>query len=191
MIIHDPGGRALLERLASESDRTMFRPVPAATGTDSNASLTITVDAARRIVDVRVLDVDKLRRPDPLLDAVREAFGAADGARAYASLELSGNAEEFLARAEATLAGELPLRAPTPPDVSREACARRRAARGPRLPRRAQPAPVSSDNGYVTVQRGADGRLVDVSVDAEWLSGARPDQLARAILQASRFGKND
>lgn len=188
MTNYDPGGPALLERLASESDPAMFRQVPDAEGTDRNETLKITLDAARRVVDIRVLDVDRLRRPDPFIDAVREAFAIADGARAYASLVMSGQAEEYLARAEAALSGQRPLRAPAPPDVSREACARRREERGAAPDQRPSPAPVTSDNGYLTMQRGRDGRLIGVSVDAEWLSAARPEQLERALRQASLFG---
>ena len=187
-----PARAALLERLASHGDPDLFHDVPDVTGSDSHEALSITMDSVRRVVDARVLDLDKIRLPEPFNHAVREAFAAADGTRAYASLQRSGKAEEYLARAEATLSGLSPARAPRPPDMSRKACARRRAARdGARETVRPRPEPVTSDNGYLTIQRGPEGRLVDLTVDAEWLSAATADHLERAIVQAARFGSGD
>jgi hypothetical protein len=51
--------------------------------------------------------------------------------------------------------------------------------------------PVSSANGFLTVQRGPDGRLVHVAADAAWLSAARQDQLERAVIEACRFETED
>ena len=84
------------------------------------------------------------------------------------------------------MAGRAP-RAPRSPPTSaatpydgRAGAARRRG--------RQRPAPVSSANACLTVQRGPDGRLMHVDVDAGWLCAARPDQLERAVIQACRFG---
>lgn len=167
-------------------DPAMFHAVGDSTGTDRHERLRLTIDSERRVVAVQVLDVDALRRPQALSDALLQAFGAADGARALASLERAGRREEFLARAEETLSGRAPARAPAPPDVSRAASLARRGA-GPRSRRPAPPPPVSSDNGYLTVHRGADGRLLSVEADAEWLSSTRTAYLERAILQACAF----
>jgi len=157
-------------------------------GTDRNRSLNITVDTDRRVTDVRVLDIDRLRHPDAFTDAFQEAFAVADGERILAALEARGDAEDFLARAEATLAGDSPAQAPPRPDVSREASAARRAAGVAVAARPEPPPPVTSDNGYLTVQRGADGRLLRIQVDAEWLGGARTEHLQQAVLQAGRLG---
>jgi hypothetical protein len=182
----DQPGLAQLERLAAGHEPGLFAEVPDASGTDRHESLRVTVDAVRRVVAARVLDIDRLRSVDPFVDALHEAFAAADGARALASLERSGRAEAFLARAEATVSGRSPARAPRPPDISRGAVRSRQRHRA--SARRAQrPAAVSSANGFLTVQRGLDGRLVRVDVDAAWLSAARPEQVERAVIEACRF----
>lgn len=157
-------------------------------GTDRHRSLSITVDADRRVTDTRVLDLDHLRRPEAFTDALQEAFAVADGERILAALEAHGNVDEYLARAEATISGATPAQAPPRPDVSRAASAARRAAGVAVAPRPEPHPPVTSDNGYLTVQRGADGRLLNIDVDAEWLSGARTHHLQDAILQACRLG---
>jgi hypothetical protein len=157
-------------------------------GTDRHQALSITLDRDRRVTDVRVLDQDRLRRPEAFVDALQEAFAVADGERVLAALEARGDAEDYLARAEATFAGQSPAQAPPRPDVSREASAARRSAGLALAPRPEAPAPCTSENGYLTVQRGADGRLMGVQVDAEWLSGARPQHLQQAVMQAIRLG---
>lgn len=182
----DPSGQALLDRLTTTHEPGLFAPVADATGTDRRESLRITVDAARRVVGVRVLDPDLLRSADLFVDALHEAFATADGARALASLESAGRAEAYLARAEATVSGRSPARAPRPPDISRDAV-RRRAGRPARAHRGEPLAPVTSGNGYLTVQRGRDGRLLHVEVDGRWLSAARPAQLERAVLEACHY----
>jgi len=157
-------------------------------GTDRHQALSITLDQDRRVTDVRVLDQDRLRRPEAFVDALQEAFAVADGERVLAALEVHGDAEDYLTRAEATFTGRRPAQAPPRPDVSRAASAARRSAGVALAPRPEAPPPLSSDNGYLTIQRGADGRLKSVHVDAEWLSGARPQHLQQAVLQAIRVG---
>jgi len=158
-------------------------------GVDRNDALRITLDSARTVVSVEVLAPDRLRTPEAFDDALREAFGAADGNRALALLEADGRAEEQLERAEETLAGRSRPRMPTRPDVSRAAVARRRELREATGVQRtpAHPEPRSSDNGYLTVQRGRDGRLIGIVVDEAWLGGARPEHLENAIEQAMRL----
>ena len=170
--------------------RDPWTPTPGgahdASGVDRNDALRITLDGARAVLRAEVLAPERLRTPEAFDDALREAFGAADGNRVLALLEAEGRAEEQLARAEETLAGRSRPRVPTRPDVSRAAVARRRELREAtglgRTP--AYPEPTTSDNGYLTVQRGRDGRLVGVVVDEEWLGGARPEHLENAIVQA-------
>ncbi len=159
-------------------------------GTDRNRSLSITLDQDRRVIDVRVLEQDQLRNPVAFGDALQEAFAVADGERILAALEAHGDAEDYLARAEATFTGQSPAQAPPRPDMSRGASAARRAAgTGVALAARPEPPPpLTSENGYLTIQRGADGRLMRVEADAEWLSGARPQHLQQAVLQAIRLG---
>lgn len=172
-------------------DPDLFRPVPAAAGADLRERLRLVVDDERRVVSAEVLDLAALRTPADLEDALRGAFTVADGARGAASLEKAGRLEEYLRRAEATLEGRVRVQPPTPPDTSREASRRRREARaaaGHRRPVVPPPPPVTSTNGYLTVQRAADGLLLSVEVDAAWLSAARPQHLERAIVEACRFG---
>ncbi|WP_134738337.1 hypothetical protein [Nocardioides sp. 503] len=184
----DAVGTALLERLASQERPGLFDDVPPATGSDRHDRVTLVVDAARRVVKVTVTDPTALRRPDDLVAAVKEAFATADGNRALASLEKNGLAEEYLARADDLLAGRARAEAPPRPDVSREALAARRAARSSEPAPTRPPVPVTSENGYVTALRGADGRLMRLEADAEWLSAARPEHLERALEQALHFG---
>ena len=47
-------------------------------GTDRHQALSITLDRDRRVTDVRVLDQDRLRRPEAFVDALQEAFAVAD-----------------------------------------------------------------------------------------------------------------
>ena len=132
---------------------------------------------------------DRLRRPDAFVDALQEAFAVADGERVLAALEAHGDAEDYLARAEATFTGRSPAQAPPRPDVSRDASAARRAAGvalapGDRSHRHQSP----SDNGYLTVQsrrgrtaaRRRRGRGVAERCSAE--------HLQQAVLQAIRLG---
>ncbi|GAA4375374.1 hypothetical protein [Nocardioides caricicola] len=156
--------------------------------TDRHQSLSITLDQDLRVTDVRVLDQDRLRSPRSFKDALQEAFAVADGERVLAALEARGDADDYLARAEATLSGRSPAVAPPRPDVSRAASAARRAAGVALASRPEPPPPLTSENGYLTIQRGADGRLLRVDVDPEWLSGARPQLLQQAVLQAIRLG---
>lgn len=157
-------------------------------GTDRHRSLSITVDKDRSVTDVEVLDIGHLRNPVAFVDAVQESFAVADGERILAALEARGDVDEYLVRAEATVSGRSPAVAPPRPDVSRAASAARRAAGVALAPRTEPPLPVTSENGYLTVHRRADGRLLRVEVDAEWLSGARPHHLQQAVLQAFRLG---
>ena len=117
----DHTGQALLERLAECHELGLFADVTETRGSDGRDTLSVTVDAARRLVGARVLDLDVLRQPEPFVDAVREAFAVADGERALASLERSGRREEFLTRADDSVSGRSPVRPPDPPDVSEEA----------------------------------------------------------------------
>ncbi|WP_193610612.1 hypothetical protein [Nocardioides lijunqiniae] len=184
----DPAGTALLQRLAASEKPGLFDDVPPATGADRHDRVTIVLDAARRVVKVTVADPTAVRRPDDLVTAVKEAFATADGNRALASLEKQGLADDYLARADDLMAGRARAVAPPRPDLSREAIAARRAARGAAPTTAPPPAPVTAENGYVTALRGADGRLMRLEVDGEWLSAARPEHLERALEQALHFG---
>ncbi|MBM0126600.1 YbaB/EbfC family nucleoid-associated protein [Pimelobacter simplex] len=191
MVHLDPDGHRLLEALAADRPDA-FAEVPPTSGTDRARALTLTVDAARRVIGVDVLDIAHLRHAEPFRTSLEEAFFAADGERLYAVLRANGQAEAWLARADLSLAGSSPLRVRSHgPDVSREASLERRAARGPELPRRRRPAPGTSDNGFLTVQRSPRGDIVDIEVDESWLSGARPEHLEAAIAQATRYSLGD
>jgi hypothetical protein len=157
-------------------------------GTDRHRSLSITVDKNRQVTGVEVLDLGHLRDCAAFIDAVEEAFAVADGERILAALEALGDVDEYLVRAEATVSGRSPAQLPPRPDVSRTASAVRRAAGVMVAPRAETPLPGTSDNGYLTVHRRSDGRLLRVEVDAEWLGGARQHHLEQAVLQAFRVG---
>lgn len=188
----DPDGRRLLETLAADRPDA-FAEVPPTSGSDRARALRLTIDAARRVVGVEVLRIDHLRHPEPFRTSLEEAFFAADGERLYAVLRANGQAEEWLARADLTLAGASPLRVrPQGPDVSREASLERRAARRPAgARRRERPAPGTSDNGFLTIQRSSRGDIAAIEVDAPWLGGARPEHLEAAIVQAARYSLGD
>lgn len=171
-------------------DPDLLRPVGTAEGDDLDGHLRLVIDDDRRVLQATVLDPSSLRDPDALREALRGALAVADGARAAASLRQAGRLEEYLARAEETVAGRRPLRAPTPPSVTREASRRRREARRGEVPPSPPPppAPATSGNGYLTVQRSVDGQLIGLEVDTAWLGAARPEHLERAIVEACDLG---
>ena len=185
----DYDGQQLLARLSNE-DADLFRDVPDATGADAADSLAITVDSARRVVNVEVRDAERVRTPEALAAVVREAFGAADGERALASLTTAGKADERLARAESLMSGRRKLEIRSAPDVSYRAYLARggsRRARPDLAEVAALPDATTSDNGYVTIMRDEHGMISAVHADGEWLSAAQPHNLERALLQAGRW----
>ncbi|HWI42677.1 MAG TPA: hypothetical protein VNS81_03605 [Nocardioides sp.] len=185
----DPAGQRTLEVLASIKPDA-FAEVAPATGQDRQGILRLTVDAARRVVRAEVLDPDRVRDPDVFRAALGEAFFVADADRLYAALQRNGKAEEWVARAEQSLAdpARLDVRRPDPRRITREGA---RARRAERAPRPARPAPGTSDNGFLTVQRTARGDLASIEVDAAWLSGAQAHRVEDAIVQATRYSLGD
>lgn len=188
----DHAGEQLLRQLA-EDRPDAFADVAPTSGTNRAQSLSVTIDAAKRVIEVRVLDITALRNPEPFETALDEAFFAADGERLYAVLQLNGQADEWIARADRSLAGTsgLKVRQRGPEIVTREASLERRAARRARPAPRRTPGPGTSDNGFLTVQRSARGDIKDIQVDAEWLGGVRPEHLEVAIRQATRYSLGD
>lgn len=188
----DPAGERLLQVLAQDRPDAFVEVAPTS-GTNRAQTLTVTVDAAKRVIDVQVLDIGGLRHPEPFETALSEAFFAADGERLYAVLQLNGQADEWIARADRSLAGGggLKVRNRGPEIVTRAASLERRAARGARPAPRRRPAAGHSDNGFLTVQRSARGDLAEIQVDADWLGGARSEHLELAILQATRYSLGD
>jgi len=185
----DRPGQMLLERLARSHEPGLFADVPQAVGTDSRGALSLAVDAARRVVDARVLDPDLIRGPDMFTLAVRQAFAVADAERALAALEHNGIREEFLDRIAAKFEDRAPVEAPAPPDVSQEASRERRNKAMPDDDEeRVRIRPGRADNGYLVLHRAPDGFLVRVEVDAEWLAGAWPKHVERALVEAGAVG---
>lgn len=125
----DPSIEELVSQLGEREGPEAFRVVPDATGSDPDGLMSITVDAARRVVAVQVHDVNQLREVDLFEQTLRTAYVMADGERALASLTLSGHADEWVARAEAELADVGASRAVVVPDVSQAASRARRQAR--------------------------------------------------------------
>lgn len=187
----DASGQELLRRF-SERDPDRFADVASVTARDQDDRIAITIDAVRRVERVEVLDIGAVRQPDKLEDAVREAFGIADGERQYAVLSAAGRGEDALKRARERVFAPADLHTPPKSMVSREASTERRLAREERRVRGLEdtsppPAPQVSENGYLTIQRAKDATVVSVVADPEWLSGARPENLERAILQAAHI----
>ena len=153
------------------------------TATDRHDTLEVTLDPARRITRVRVHDIARLRTQRALTTSLLGAFQAADGQRIVDSLAEAGPADDLLERVERDFAERPGLEVPRVGDVSYDAYRSGVLAdRAPATHRRTVTA--TSDNGYLTVTREAAGSLLTVDVDAEWLSGARPDYLEAALVQA-------
>ena len=181
----DSAGQALRHQLGAK-DPDLFRDVPDTEGYDEHAALSMTIDAARRVVGVHVKDASKLRTNELLETAIKQSFAAADGKRGYASMVEAGRGEELLERAERTLAGHRTERPRRRIDVSREGSLARLAAKADRAPeaKRQQPRRQTSDNGYLTIQRGLSLDPTSIQADPAWLAGARAEHLEAAISQA-------
>lgn len=176
---------AVLDRMRATEPQTT-QEVPEVTASDRDELITITLDSARRVTAVRVADVSRLRTPYDLSRALIGAFQAADGERALLSLDAQGTREEFLERVERDFSDNPGLRVPRVRDVSYAAYQRGELGR-PTTSREPSPAAGVSDNGYLRIQRGADGMLLVVDADAEWLAAARPEFLEDAIVQAADY----
>ncbi|MXG89500.1 hypothetical protein [Nocardioides flavescens] len=184
----DHEGTALLHRIQALEGADVARDVAPTSGRDEAERLEITVDAARRVTRVVVLDPSGLRTPERLQTAAREALRAADGARLLASLTASGTAQAWLEKADALRRGEVRPDPGRRPDVSRAASVQRRLRKSARgdAPRSVPPPPVVgvSDNGYLRVTRSGTGELHRLEVDLEWLQAADTGRLADALTQA-------
>ncbi|MBS4753057.1 hypothetical protein KG112_09600 [Nocardioides sp. zg-ZUI104] len=166
----DPEGERLLRRLADERPDA-YGDVEPATGEDSDATISLTIDAAKRIIEARVLDADRVRRPAAFVAALRDAFVAADGDRLFNVLVSSGDVPDWIARADGA-ADDTPRRRGRLDLLSS----------GTAIPQRS-----SSAGGHLSVQRSERGDLIDVDVDADWLAAAEPEELEVAIVAATRY----
>lgn len=182
----DHDGRRLLAVRSARAPE-FWGEVPDATGASSDGSVQVVVDAAARVRDVSVLAADQVRRPERLSLALREAYEAADTARAVAVQEQRG-----LPEPPTTAEG---LREALRPRVRRRergAVARSRmvADSGGADPTSVPEPPVpslgsgSSDNGLLHVHLDHAGRVSAVDADPAYLSAATAPQIARALLQA-------
>jgi DNA-binding protein YbaB len=178
----DHSGRQRLAALQERNGSERFQEVAPVPGTDAETGLSLTVDAARRVGEVRVPDVDKLRTPDRLRAAVRSAFHDADRARDLASREASGERQPQAAEIDVT-----PLLGPSRPSrrgiVKR---ARQAAANGvpTDFATTTLMATGRSGNGYLTVTIGPTGVVEDVDADPEWLAAAQQHYLEAALDEA-------
>jgi len=173
----------LLERMRSSEPVGTVAQVATVTGTDQHQALEITLAATRRVAAARVRDVSAVRTPETFTAALIGAFQSADGDRALSALQQSGHLEEFLDRAERDFAERPGVRRPPRVDVSYEAYTSGRL-HAHSASRTKRPAPRTSANGYLTIQRGHAGEMLTVEVDPEWLLGARSEHLETAIEQA-------
>ncbi len=185
-------GTALLKRLSADHPNR-FAEEPDVTAHDTSDRLALTIDCVRRITGVTVLDVGALRTQTALTEAFTDAFGSAEGQRAAAALESNGALEDALEAAGRSVRDTSRPPSPTRNIVTREASTARREARarGELPPRQQQPTAGVSDNGYVIIQRSADGAIASVTADAEWLSAATAQHLEAALEQAARFGQEN
>lgn len=177
----DYDGRALLSRLQSEYGAEAFLEVPDVAAVDAHGALQVMIDAAQRVIDVRVLDIDRLRTKDALAVAVGQAFIAAVTARLRRSLEASGALRRWQERAEAIRDGLVAIDIGTSPSVivwDRSGLVEEVAA-----PSRARE--VTSGNGFLTMRR-TDFGVTITAVDGTWLSAVSIENLERALLEATR-----
>lgn len=177
----DHSGRRRLAALRERNGSERFRDVAPVTGTDAETGLSLTVDAARRVGEVRVPDVDKLRTPDRLRAAVRSAFHDADSARDRASREASGHRPPRAAEIDVT-----PLLGPSRPS-RRGIVKRARQAVANGVPTDFATSLMGtgrSDNGYLTVTIGPTGVVEDVDAELEWLAAAQQHYLEAALDEA-------
>lgn len=181
MPVLDFEGQHRLAALQERHGGARFREVAPVVGTDRETGLVLTLDAARRVADVRVPDAGLLRTPALLRAAVRAAFQDADLARARASREAAGERPPAGEELDVT-----PLLRPT--SVPRRDIARRtRATVASGVPAGGAPTLATtgrSGNGYVAVTLGPSGVVEDVDADPEWLAGAREQFLETALVQA-------
>lgn len=173
-----------MDRMRSTEPACTVADVPTVTATDQREAIEITLDAARRITSVHVRDLSAVRTPPAFTSALIGAFQAADGERALAALEQSGRLDEFLDRVEREHAERPGLRVPPRVDVS-YAAYKSGLLHVDEATHQERPPARTSDNGYLTVQRGPAGDLLTVVVDAEWLLGTRTEHLEAAIEQAT------
>ena len=190
----DHDGRRLLAARAAR-DPAFWAEVADTPGSDPDSLVTLTVDAAARVVHVDVGSPDRLRDPRVLERLVQDAYRAADTARAVA-VQLAGptgtervpaTQEEVVAalrprtRRAVDVARWRPLSDPTAPVAEADGSGDADAT-----------APTSrsthglSDNGYLEVELGVTGDPVAVRADGAWLGGATAGTLAAALLGAFR-----
>lgn len=177
----DREGQLRLAALQERSGADRFRDVGPTTGTDTETGLTLTIDAARRVEEVRVPDTGPVRTTGLLRAAVRAAYQDADLARARASRESAGQRPPDGERIDVSAL----LRPPKPP--RRGVAGRTRAAVASGVPaarRSVLSGTGRSDNGYLVVRLGPTGVVEDVEADAEWLAAAREQYLEAALAQA-------
>lgn len=183
---NDDRRRSRLAQLQEKYGATFFQDVPDTTGEDDLGRLRVAVNAAREVVDVTVLDLDRLVSPADLSAAFTEAFHAAEIDRMHASIERAGGPPP----GEASTRQPRRIRVPALPDVSREASAERRARRPLRAPVRSEVTGVSADGG-VAIDWDRWGEVLRVRADDEWLRRASAGRLRSALLEASRAGDGE
>ena len=183
MSVLDHAGRQRLTALQERGGAARFQEVPPTVGTDRETGLSLTVDAARRVSDVRVPDAGRVRTPAELRAAVRSAFQEADIARGRASRTRLGDQPPAGAEIDvSTLLG--PSR---PPRSGVVKASRALVESGLRTPAaRSFVATGRSGNGYVSVTVGPTGVVEDVDADGEWLGAAREHFLEAALEEAFR-----
>ena len=177
----DHAGRRRLSMLQERYGAERFAEVPPVTGSDPESGLRLTLDAARRVGEVKVPDVGRVRTPERLRAAVRAAFEDADQARAAASRAANGERPPSSSELDVT-----PLLGPSRPSP-RGIVQRTRVAVANGVTTPAAPSLHStgrSGNGYLTVTIGPTGVVESVDADPEWLAAAGQHYLEAALTEA-------
>lgn len=176
----DFAGRQRLALLQERNGHSRFQEVAPSTGSDPATGLSLTLDAARRVGEVRVPDPLLVRTAEQLRTAVRTAFQEADEARDRASRVAVGEGPPPGQEIDVTT-----LLGTRPP--ARDVVKRTRARVASGVPAAVAPtlsATGSSSNGYLSVVVGPTGVVEDVTADAEWLAAAASHYLEAALDQA-------
>lgn len=182
----DYDGRQTLARLQEYFGDESYQDVPDCEGTDHGRRLGVILDAAQRVVDVILLDRDRLRAPSDLIESFDEAWFAADVIRLQRALEISGTFEARAQEGAAIRAGTVTVSIGTPPDVEEPPDWPSSLGDGDTL----SPLPPSatvgrSNNGYLAIRRPAAGPAKIIDVDAGWLATADAGHLRRALREAA------
>jgi hypothetical protein len=185
----DPATAARLGRLRRFDTTGFYANESPTNGADSTGSITITIDATRRVVGVNGTRIDDaLRTPQGLRTAVRGAYLAAMLAQIRASRALAGTAPHGRWTRPPQVA--LPQRDPNPVvfddpiENGRTEIVTDYSAYYDESLNSSLKATGISDNTCVTVTLSRPDQSGVVDADPGWLRHAQPSNICNAVLQA-------